>query len=443
MSGKTVFVVDDNLQQRKILSGFLDKQGYSVRVAPDAETALKYLDEEIPDLVLMDVKMPGMGGIEGLAQMRKRVPALLVILLTAYSDVRDVVNAMRQGAVDYLEKPVDLQELRTLIAETIGDVQSEPASRFPPVPEGVVFASPVMQKIICEADLAASTDATVLITGESGTGKEEIAKFIHWRSKRSEHEFVPVNCAAIPQQLVESELFGHVKGAFTGADSDREGRFEAAEGGTILLDELGDFPLELQPKLLRVLEDGSYQRVGESVTRHADVRVVASTNQDLEHQVEEGRFREDLFWRLNVFQVHLPPLRERIEEVKILARTFLDRYGKEKVRVSPAALRILETYHWPGNIRELANVIERAAILVSGNVILPEHLPKVILDGGKACQLEKEGDHLPVTNIEEAQRRAIREALNQTNGNREAAAKLLGISRRTLFYRLKRYNGMP
>ncbi len=443
MTGKTIFVVDDDIRQREILSGFLTKQGYRIRVAPDAETALQHLSEEIPDLVLMDVRMPGMGGIEGLSQMLERFPTLSVILLTAYSDVRDAVDVIRQGAVDYLEKPVDLNELRTLVSETIGASQSSQVPELPPLPKDFTVASTIMQEIICEADMVAPTDATVLITGESGTGKEKIAEFVHRRSKRSTKPFVIVNCAAIPNSLVESELFGHVKGAFTGADSDREGRFEAARGGTILLDELGEFPLEVQSKLLRILEDGSYQRVGESKTKHADVRIIASTNRNLDHEVEQGRFREDLFWRVNVFQIHLPPLRDRREEIKVFARSFLADAGKKNVHISPAALLIMEAYNWPGNVRELANVIHRATILLSGNVLLPEHLPDAIRRGGGGYVVKGDDFAAPAVSIEEAERRAIREALNRTGGNREAAAKLLGISRRTLFYRLKRYGKIP
>ncbi len=439
---KTILVVEDDQRQRAIATSFLEGRGYRVHAAPTAEAAIQVLDEETPDLVLMDVRMPGMGGIEGLARMRDRIPTLSVILITAYAEVRDAVEAMRRGAVDYLEKPIDLNELAALVGETIGEATGSEARELPPLDEDFIVASESMKRIICEADLVAPTDATVLITGESGTGKERVAAFIHERSTRSEGPYVAVNCSAIPHGLLESELFGHTKGAFTGADTSRVGRFEAAAGGTILLDEIGELPADVQPKLLRVLEDGTFQRVGESTTRHSDARVLASTNRDLERAVDEGRFREDLFWRLNVFRVHLPPLRDRPEEISPLARAFLARAGKQKARLSPATVRTLEAYRWPGNVRELANLVERAAILCSGSVILPEHLPESLrrLPRGEPRQSEEPGG---VTTVQEAERRAIREALQRTGGNRTEAAKLLGISRRKLFYRLKQYGGNP
>lgn len=444
MSGdkrKSILVVDDDTGQRRILEGFLAGRGYSLRSASDAETALSLLQEEPADLVLMDVRMPGMGGLRGLERSQELTPAPSVILLTAYADVRNAVDAMRRGAVDYLEKPVDLEELATVIGETIGSPRVAEGLELSELPPDLIVASEGMRTAVKEADLVARTDATVLVTGESGTGKEKIAEFIHRRSARGGRRLVRVNCAAIPGNLVESELFGHRKGSFTGADSDRAGRFESAAGGTLLLDEVGELPLDIQPKLLRVLEDGTFDRVGESRTRQAGARVIACTNRDLEREVAAGRFREDLFWRLNVFQIHLPPLRERREEVPLLARRFLARTGRESVRISPAAMRILESHHWPGNVREVANVLERAGILATGGIILPEHLPSGVrgLPSADVPGWEPADD----LSVEEAERQAIRRALLETDGNRTRAAKLLGISRRTLLYRLKRYGGAP
>jgi DNA-binding NtrC family response regulator len=356
--------------------------------------------------------------------------------------VRDAVEAIRRGAADYLEKPIDLHELAAVVAETVGTPTAPGRRDLPPLPEDFVVGSEPMQRVIGDAELVAPTEATVLITGESGTGKERVAQLIHQRSKRAAGRFVAVNCAAIPKGLVESELFGHVKGAFTGADTTRAGRFEAASGGTILLDEVGELPLEVQPKLLRILEGRAYQRVGESISRQSDARVIACTNRDLEREIAEGRFREDLFWRLNVFRIHVPPLRERPEEIPALARSFLARAGKGKARLSPAALRALEAYPWPGNIRELANIIERAAILASSHVILLEHLPESLRRAAPPkTTRDREADR--VTTVKEAERRAIHEALRETGGNRAEAARLLGISRRKLFYRLKEYGGEP
>jgi DNA-binding NtrC family response regulator len=445
-AGKRILVVDDDPKQREVLAGFLAGRGYRVSQAPDAETTLDRLDHEIADLVLMDVRMPGMGGLEGLARIRERTPAVSVILLTAFADVRDAVEAMRHGAADYLEKPIDLHELAAVVEETIGGAAPAAPSELPALPDGMVVSSDVMRRVLCEAHLVARTDSTVLLTGESGTGKELVAEIIHRSSPRSAGPFLRLNCAAIPPTLVESELFGHVRGAFTGADASRAGRFEAAAGGTLLLDEVGELPLEVQPKLLRVIEYGTFERVGESASRRADVRLVTATNRDLEREVEEKRFREDLFYRINVFRLHLPPLRERREEIAPLVRAFLGRAGKDRARLSPAALRVLEAYEWPGNLRELANVVERAAILATGDVILPEHLPATVRRGGVAGDEPahpSEEEERPVLTVDEAERRAIRGALERTGGNRTRAAKLLGISRRTLIYRLKEYGGEP
>ena len=439
---RTLLIVEDDEGQRRILEGFLAARGYEVRSAPDAETALSLVEAETPCLVLMDVRMPGMGGMEGLARLRKLSPPPAVILLTAYADVRDAVEAIRHGALDYLEKPVDLEELATVVAEAIGVSCKTESMDLPPLPADFVVASEAMRRVVVEASLVASTEATVLITGESGTGKGRVAELIHWMSARREGAFVPVNCASIPQMLMESELFGHTKGSFCGADTDRVGRFEAASGGTVFLDEVADLHPEVQPNLLHVLENGTFERVGESRTRQADVRVVACTHRDLEREVASGTFREDLFWRLNVFRLHLPPLRQRPEEVVLLARHFLSRMGKEKPRLSPAAVRLLDAYRWPGNVREVANVMQRAAILALGGVILAEHLPPSLrgedLKDPDAAPDAARGDESPIT-VEEAERRAIRKALVETEGNRTRAARLLGISRRTLLYRLKRY----
>jgi len=453
---KSILVVEDDAGQRGILEGFLRRRGYRIHSASNAEAALDFLEGNSPDVVLMDVRMPGMGGLKGLERMRELSPTLPVILLTAYAEVRDAVEAMRHGALDYLEKPVDLEELSIVITEAIGGASGAEQVKLPPLPDGFIVSSDAMRRSVNEASLVAPTEATVLITGESGTGKERVAEFIHLQSPRRQGPLIRVNCAAIPENLVESELFGHKKGAFTGAEANRLGRFEAAAGGTILLDEVGELPLHIQPKLLRVLEGGSFERVGESETKITDARVIACTNRDLEREVARGAFREDLFWRLNVFRIHLPSLKERREEIPLLVRSFLARLGRGKARLSPAACRVLESYDWPGNIRELANVIERAAILAAGDVILPENLPDSLRRGAPGNRKEAPGTNSPLEEkeqgtgeapgsftVEEAERHAIREALNRTGGNRTRAAKLLGISRRTLLYRLKKYGGEP
>ncbi len=440
---KRVLIADDDPRLRKIMKEFLEKEGYEIIDVPDAEEALDAIEKKaVPDLVLMDVRMPGMGGMEGLAKIHQKAPLLPVMLITAYAEIRDAVEAMRCGAVDYLEKPVDLVELRTIVEEVLGVSRKDSGDgELPPLPDDFVVHSEAMKKIVIEADKVAPTDATVLITGESGTGKEKIAEFVHGRSRRRDAPFIRFNCSAIPESLMESELFGYSRGAFTGAETDRAGKFEAAQGGTVLLDEVGDLPFQLQPKLLRVLEDGSYQRIGDAADRKADVRVIAATNHDLEADVEEGRFREDLFWRLNVFTLRLPPLRERSEEITTLARLFLSRYGKKRSRISEAALNLLSSCSWPGNVRELRNVLERASILAPESLIMPHHFPETIRrkTPEQPTVGVGEGKGRPIVNIEEAERTAIGEALRRTAGNRTEAAKLLGISRRTLFYRLKKY----
>lgn len=426
----SIAIVDDEPAQRRLLENALQRAGYRTVSCEDGTQAL----DATPDvnLMLLDVRMPGLSGLEVLSRLREERPQLPVILLTAYIDVRDAVAAIKQGAVDYLEKPVDLDELIAAIDDTLGRTGRAVCEDDLRLPPEMVAESESMRQVFQHAARVAPSDTTVLILGESGAGKEVVAQFLHERSARAAKPFITVDCASLPENLVESELFGHEKGAFTGAESSRSGRFEEADGGTLLLDEIGELPLALQPKLLRVLESGAFRRVGGNEERRVDVRVLAATNRDLVEEVKRGAFREDLFYRLNVFPLTVPPLRERPDDVLPLADRLLRDSHK---RLSPAAQRLLTAYTWPGNVRELRNVMERAAILANGALILPSDLPESIQDASPA---PPPGSVL-VGDMREIQRRAILETLEKTGGNKTQAAALLGISRRNLIYKLRAY----
>jgi DNA-binding NtrC family response regulator len=383
--------------------------------------------------MLLDVRMPGMSGLEVLERVKRDRPQLPVILLTAYIDVRDAVSAMKQGALDYLEKPVDLDELIAAVDDALGAIgRAVSQGEAPEIPRGIVAESDAMRRVFQQAARVASSEATVLLLGESGTGKEVVAEFIHQRSTRAERPLVRVNCGGLPANLIESELFGHEKGAFTGADAPHRGRFEEAHEGAIFLDEIGELPLAVQPTLLHVLENGAMRRVGGGRELTVDVRVIAATNRSLEDDVREGRFREDLFYRLNVFALEVPPLRERRDDILPLAAHFLK---DEKRRLAPATERVLMAYDWPGNVRELRNAMERAGIMADGNLVLPKDLPPQLQDAAPAGT----SGTVLVGDMREIQRRAILEAIEKTGGNKTRAADLLGISRRNLIYKLREY----
>jgi DNA-binding NtrC family response regulator len=426
-----IAIVDDDPGQRQLLANALERAGYDTVRCEDGPRGLEAAAEA--SLMLLDVRMPGMSGLEVLEKVKKDRPQLPVILLTAYIDVRDAVNAMKQGALDYLEKPVDLDELIAAVDDALGATgRAVSADGVPALPEGIVAESEAMRSVFQQAARVASSDATVLLLGESGTGKEVVAEYIHRHSSRGERPFVRVNCGALPETLIESELFGHEKGAFTGADAQRKGRFEEAHEGSIFLDEIGELPLALQPTLLHVLESGAMRRVGGSQELTVDVRVIAATNRSLEEDVRDGRFREDLYYRLNVFALEVPPLRERRDDILPLAEHFVK---DEKRRLAPATERVLMAYDWPGNVRELRNAMDRAGIMTDGNLVLPKDLPPQLQD---AKPSEKSGSVL-VGDMREIQRRAILEALEKTGGNKTRAADLLGISRRNLIYKLREY----
>ncbi len=427
-----IAIVDDDPGQRQLLDNALQRAGFATLLCADGPAGLA----AAPDcaLMLLDVRMPGMSGLEVLAKVKADLPALPVILLTAYIDVRDAVAAMKQGALDYLEKPVDLDELIAAVDDALGaPVERAADAEGTPIPPGVVAESPALRLVFHQAARAAGSDATVLITGESGTGKQVVAEFIQRQSARAAGPFVTVNCGALPEHLIESELFGHEKGAFTSADRQHTGRFEEANRGTLFLDEIGELPLTLQPALLRVLESGTYRRVGGSEERHADVRLIAATNRNLEEAVKAGRFREDLYYRINVFPLHIPSLVARSQDILPLASLVL---GPHRKRLSPAAERCLLAHPWPGNVRELRNALERAAILSDGHQILPTDLPESVR---KSEHLPRKNAGVLVGDMQAIQRQAIVEAIEKTGGNKTRAAELLGISRRNLVYKLRDY----
>ncbi len=441
MKGATsprILIVDDDPAQRSLLDSFLRGQGFDTLPVESGERALEVLRQGAFSMMISDVRMPGLSGLETLRRARQQHAVLPVLLVTAYADIREAVDAMRDGAVNYLAKPIDLDELLASVRRATG---LETSARKPvfldrPLPDNIVAISPLTQAVFRDAALVADSDSRILITGESGVGKEIVADVIHQWSSRAAGPLVKVNCAAIPETLLESELFGHEKGAFTGAYTQRIGRFEQANDGSILLDEIAEMPLSLQAKLLRVTQDGCLQRVGSSKDVQTNARVFAATNRDLEKEVGAGKFREDLFYRLNVMEILVPPLRERREDIIPLAMLFARQFAKRDVRFSPAVNTCLELYRWPGNVRELRNSMERAALLSHGEIIVPEHLPPRVRQAGTPGA---EFSASQAKRLEDIERQAILKALREHSFNRSEAARALGISRRTLLYKLQRF----
>jgi DNA-binding NtrC family response regulator len=430
-----ILVVDDDPGQRSLLQTFLERNGHRPLVADSGEAALKLLATAPVSMMISDVRMPGMTGLETLRRARQLHAKLPVLLVTAYADIREAVGAMRDGAVNYLSKPIDLEELLCTVEQITGR-HAEPAKPAePPLPANIVAVSPLMRAVFHDAALVAPSESRVLITGESGAGKEVLADAIHGWSPRAKGPLVKVNCAAIPETLLESELFGHEKGAFTGAHQARTGRFEEANGGSIFLDEISEMSPQLQAKLLRVTQEGRFQRVGSGKELQTDARILAATNRNLEALIKEGRFREDLFYRLAVVELGVPPLRERREDILPLATHFITKFGGDKTRFAPAVTECLERYAWPGNVRELRNAMERAALLSRGGVALPEHLPGRVTTGAMASPLMGAADP---QRLEEIERDAILVALKRHDFNRTETAKALAISRRALTYKIQR-----
>jgi DNA-binding NtrC family response regulator len=447
-----ILIVEDEANAREAL-GEVFRPAHEVDLAADVEEAQAALARHVPDVILTDVVLPGeRDGLDLLQEVQRTHPDVPVIVMTAYGSVEKAVRAMRDGAHDFLEKPLDLGRLRNLVASTLTSRSRAPETAplrehlsRGAVPEGFVGSAPAVLDVFRVVSKVAPTNATVLILGESGTGKELVAEAIHAASPRAAGPFVKVNCAALPEGLLESELFGHVQGAFTGALKDRPGRFEAAHGGTIFLDEVGEVPAHTQIKLLRVLQAREIERVGDNRSRPVDVRMIAATNADLDAAVRKGTFREDFYFRLKVITLRMPPLRERRGDIPALCKHFLElytrRHGRDVRGFSPRALELLRTYDWPGNVRELENTVEAAVVLGEGPILDVDVLPEE-LGGSQRVEDLPEGDVIRIragTSLPEAERTIILDTLARTDGNKTAAARILGIGLRTLYRKLEQY----
>jgi len=428
---------------RRLLELVLVEQGYLVSTAADGLEGMALWQEARPDLVLTDLKMPKADGLEVLDFRNRRYQQVPLVLLTAYGTIQSAVAAMKQGAFDYLAKPVDHEQLLTVVAKALAshDKQQVISNDRRVRSEEMIGSSPAMNKVRHNIVLIANSRISVLLTGESGTGKELAARAIHANSDRREGPFTRVNCAAIPRDLLESELFGHRRGSFTGAISDREGAFVLADGGTLFLDEIGDLPLDLQPKLLHAVEEKSVTPVGAAKTTKVDVKIIAATNHDLDRMVQRGLFRNDLYHRLNSFHLPLPPLRLRGDDLLELIESFLELFcreqGKGRMRLSPEALLLFRRYSWPGNVRELRNVLERTVLICGRSTITPEMLPEKI----KSFSIPQQEEAVASTmDLPSQEKQLILSALDQCAWNKSESAKKLGITRNTLRYRIKKYD---
>ncbi|HST50564.1 MAG TPA: sigma-54 dependent transcriptional regulator [Pyrinomonadaceae bacterium] len=445
-----VMVVDDDSVLRKLVSEQIARMGFDSTPAASGEEALAALARSDYDVVLLDIRMPGLSGLDTLREIRKIEDTPEVIMLTADTSLGTGLEAMRLGAYDYLTKPATLDEIEAVVRKaeekrrlvrqnaSLKDAVRQPSDD---AQSSLVYRSKAMEGLVALAETAARSDSTVIITGESGTGKDALARFIHSRSARADSPMLSVNCAALPESLFESEFFGHERGAFTGATATKRGLIEAADGSTLLLDEVGEMPLQTQVKLLHFLEEGRFRRVGSTRDREADVRVIAATNRNLADDVQQGRFRTDLFYRLNVISLHVPPLRQRRDDVSALAEHFIanfrERFNRPALDLSPEARQRLASYDWPGNVRELRNCLERAAALANADIIEADQVvtPNAAPNSeGKTVA----ADGAPAT-LEQLERRHILRVLEDSGGNRERAAAILGISARTLYRKLREY----
>jgi two-component system response regulator AtoC len=451
---KKILIVDDEENMRHMLQTMLQRHGYAVRTASDGARGLAEIDRGSFDFILCDVKMPQMNGMEFLKAAGDRILSSTVIMMSAYGSIDMAIEAMKLGAYDFISKPFKNEEIRLTIKkaeerERLKKENLELKNRIRRLGGDLTFGnmvgkSPAMQQVFSMALKVARFDSTVLITGESGTGKELVAQGIHRQSERQSGPMVPVNCASIPESLIESELFGHVKGAFTGADKDKKGLFEIAEGGTLFLDEIGDIPISLQPKLLRVLQENEVRPVGGNKATTVNVRVISATSKDLETEIADGNFREDLFYRLNVVPIELPPLRKRIDDIPLLCRFFItrlnDSLGSDIKNISAAAMAILMKHEWPGNVRELENAIERAMVLADSATLEPGNFSLGSSEPEAADSIvdDDEGFSLKVARAK-LEDRLIRKALAATEGNRTHAANMLEISHPSLLSKMKLY----
>ncbi len=445
-----ILVIDDDTSLRRVLEYNLQEAGYDVTPAASGEEGIRLFAEVAPALVITDMKMPGMDGMQVLKAIKERSPETLVIMITAFGTVDVAVEAMKSGAYDYITKPFNRDELRLTVAKAfqLRGLTTENRRLKEELSDKTDFRTIIgssvgMEKVFEIVRKVADTDASVLITGESGTGKELVARSIHRNSSRCDAPFVAINCAAIPRELLESELFGHVRGAFTGAIKDKTGKFQRADGGTLFLDEVGELPLDLQPKLLRALQEKVVEPVGGTKPHKLDVRVVAATNLDMDKALADTTFREDLYYRLAVIPIHLPSLRERREDIGLLLRYFCGKHGAEKVDFTGSAITALSSYRWPGNVRELENLVERLLIMRGGDTITLDDLPGKIRTGGATIggAVSDKVINLPVDgySLEQLEREVVVEALERSGWNQTAAAKFLRIPRHTLIYRMEKY----
>ena len=450
MANKRILVVDDDSYVREATEEILTRKAYDVDTAPEAATALRKLDENEYDLILSDIRMPGMSGLELLESARAKAPDVLIIMMTAFATIEDAVDAMKKGAFDYIQKGSDPAEVEMVVERALKfqathrenrQLRSELKDRYSF--GNMIGKAHNMEQVFDLIGTVSDSRATVLVTGESGTGKELVARALHYNSPRSNAPFIRLNCAALPKELMESELFGHEKGAFTGAIKQTRGRFEMADGGTLLLDEISEIDPALQAKLLRVLQEREFERVGSTQTIKVDVRIIATTNRDLIQQLAEGTFREDLYYRLNVIEIALPALRERRDDVPALVRSFIERYNSENNKaiegISDEAMDLLLQYDWPGNVRELENYTERAVVVARGPQLEIRDFPQKLSAGPSVSG--EQGIQVGLT-VQEMERRLIMKTLEACGGNRTEAAIVLDISTRTLRNKLHEYGAM-
>lgn len=451
MKNYSILIIDDEKSQREILSGFLSKKGYDVYSAESGSQGLKIVKDKTIDIILSDFKMPEMTGIEILEQVSLINPEISFVIITAYGTVENAVRAMQLGAVDYISKPVNLDELEILLDRIVENKnlisenqllreQLQEKNRI----SSIISQSSKMEEVINLASRAAKSRATILINGENGTGKEVLARAIHYISSRKDKPFIAINIPALSENLLESELFGHEKGSFTGAEKMKKGRFELADGGTLFLDEIGDMSVSTQIKILRVLQEHQFERVGGTESIEVDVRIISATNQNLEKKIKEGTFREDLYYRLNVVTIKIPPLRERKDDIPPLIEYFTELYCKEndreKLEISKEAYDMLMKYNFPGNVRELENIIERAVVLTRDELITQGDLPLHVRGFKEEMSRPVLGKGTLPEQVEAIEKELIYDALQESGGNQTKAGKLLGLTERNLRYKLKKYN---
>jgi two-component system response regulator PilR (NtrC family) len=446
--GKILIVEDEN-SMREVLKILLEGESYEVTSASDGLEGLSHIDKDIFDLVITDIKMPGADGFEVLKKVKNISPGTVVIMITAFGTTEAAIEAMKLGAYDYIHKPFKIDEIRLIVKKAIEKKRlSEEVSllrdkvKITYNLENIIGQSPKMQELFKLVPKVAQSNSNALIIGESGSGKELVAMALHNLSTRKDRNFVAINCSAFPEGLLESELFGHMKGSFTGAMQNKQGLFEIADSGSLFLDEIGEMPINLQAKLLRVLENGTFRRVGGTTDIKVDVRVISATNKDIKEEIASGRFREDLYYRLNVVPIHIPPLRERKEDIPLLVEHFLKKISDQSKKITPEAMRILIDYPWKGNVRELENVVERVVLLTEKEEITPAELPNEIIgyaeDIKEIPELTKEGINLD-TIMTDIEKKYLLKALKKSSGVKKEAAKLLNLSFRSFRHRLSKY----